>query len=209
MAQIRKFSNGGGSPESSTTQSSNKSPKKPYKLTIDGKTFELDDDDIYRWSQAQSSNLSAVGGQAFQDVINAIKRGINVNYNSATNTFSGVDFSNKDIVDQLNENRTNPNQKQAQRQLRNWAKRAYRKGDVRQDWMVDTANFMKYNFVQPVQKTEESTPELISLYNSDGRTWDYNTNDDGTVSYSSGPQNAGNMTALNNFELVMIRKYQI
>ena len=48
MAQIRKFSNGGGSPESSTTQSSNKSPKKPYKLTIDGKTFELDDDDIYR-----------------------------------------------------------------------------------------------------------------------------------------------------------------
>ena len=199
MAQIRKFSNGGGSPESSTTQSSNKSPKKPYKLTIDGKTFELDDDDIYRWSQAQSSNLSAVGGQAFQDVINAIKRGINVNYNSATNTFSGVDFSNKDIVDQLNENRTNPNQKQAQRQLRNWAKRAYRKGDVRQDWMVDTANFMKYNFVQPVQKTEESTPELISLYNSDGRTWDYNTNDDGTVSYSSGPQNAGNMTALNNF----------
>lgn len=199
MAQIRKFSNGGGSPEASTTQSSNKSPKKPYKLTIDGKTFELDDDDIYRWSQAQSSNLSAVGGQAFQDVVNAIKRGTNVHYNSATNTFSGVDFSNKDIVDQLNANRTNPNQKQAARQLKRWAKKDYRKGDIRQDWMVDTTKFMKYNFTQPTQQTQESTPELISLYNSNGRTWDYNTNDDGTVSYSSGPQNAGNMAALNNF----------
>lgn len=198
MAQIRKFS-GGGSPEASTTQNSNQSPKKPYKLTIDGKTFDLDDDDIYRWSQSISSNLSAVGGQAFQDVVNAIKRGTNVHYNSATNTFSGVDFSNKDIVDQLNANRTNPNQKQAQKQLKNWAKRAYRKGDIRQDWMVDTANFMKYNFAQPTQKTEETTPELISLYNSNGRTWDYNTNDDGTVSYSSGPQNAGNMAAIDNF----------
>lgn len=199
MAQIRKFSNGGGSPEASTTQNSNESPKKPYKLTIDGKTFDLDDDDIYRWSQSMSSDLSSVGGQAFQDVINAIKHGTNVHYNSATNTFSGVNFSNKDIVDQLNANRTNPNQKQANRQLKNWAKRAYRKGDVRQDWMVDTAKFMKYNFVQPTQETQESTPELISLYNSNGRTWDYNTNDDGTVSYSSGPQNAGNMAALNNF----------
>lgn len=199
MAQIRKFSNGGGSPEASTTQNSNESPKKPYKLTIDGKTFDLDDDDIYRWSQSMSSDLSSVGGQAFQDVINAIKHGTNVHYNSATNTFSGVDFSNKDIVDQLNANRTNPNQKQANRQLKNWAKRAYRKGDIRQDWMVDTAKFMKYNFAQPTQQTQETTPELISLYNSNGRTWDYNTNDDGTVSYSSGPQNAGNMAALNNF----------
>lgn len=195
MAQIRKFSSG-GSPEASTTQNS---PKKPYKLTIDGKTFDLDDDDIYRWSQSQSSNLSAVGGQAFQDVVNAIKRGVNVHYNSATNTFSGVNFSNKDIVDQLNANRTNPNQKQAQRQLKNWAKRAYRKGDVRQDWMVDTANFMKYNFAQPVQQNQETTPELISLYNSDGRTWDYNKNDDGTLTYSTGPQNAGNMAAIDNF----------
>lgn len=198
MAQIRKFSSG-GSPEASTTQNSNQSPKKPYKLTIDGKTFNLDDDDIYRWSQSQSSNLSAVGGQAFQDVVNAIKRGVNVHYNSATNTFSGVNFSNKDIVDQLNANRTNPNQKQAQKQLKNWAKRAYRKGDVRQDWMVDTANFMKYNFAQPTQQNQETTPELISLYNSNGRTWDYNKNDDGTLTYSSGPQNAGNMAALNNF----------
>ena len=199
MAQIRKFSNGGGSPEASTTQNSNQSPKKPYKLTIDGKTFDLDDDDIYRWSQSMSSNLSAVGGQAFQDVVNAIKRGVNVHYNSTTNTFSGVNFSNKDIVDQLNANRTNPNQKQAQRELKNWAKRAYRKGDVRQDWMVDTANFMKYNFAQPTQENQETTPELISLYNSNGRTWDYNKNDDGTLTYSTGPQNAGNMAALNNF----------
>ena len=196
MAQIRKFSNGGGSPEASTTQNS---PKKPYKLTIDGKTFDLDDDDIYRWSQSMSSDLSAVGGQAFQDVVNAIKRGTNVHYNSATNTFSGVNFSNKDIVDQLNANRTNPNQRQARRQLRRWAKRDYRIGDERQDHMVDTASFMKYNFAQPVQQNQETTPELISLYNSNGRTWDYNTNDDGTVSYSSGPQNAGNMAALNNF----------
>lgn len=196
MAQIRKFSNGGGSPEASTTQNS---PKKPYKITVDGKTFDLDDDDIYRWSQSVSSDLSAVGGQAFQDVVNAIKRGTNVHYNSATNTFSGVNFSNKDIVDQLNANRTNPNQRQARRQLRRWAKRDYRIGDERQDHMVDTANFMKYNFAQPVQQTQETTPELISLYNSNGRSWDYNTNDDGTVSYSSGPQNAGNMTALNNF----------
>lgn len=199
MAQIRKFSNGGGSPEASTTKSSNESPKKPYKLTIDGKTFDLDDDDIYRWSQSISSDLSAVGGQAFQDVINAIKRGTNVHYNSATNTFAGVNFSNKDIVDQLNANRTNPNQKQAARQLKRWAKKDYRKGDIRQDWMVDTAKFMKYNFAQPTQQNQETTPELISLYNSNGRTWDYNTNDNSTLTYSSGPQNAGNMTALNNF----------
>lgn len=200
MAQIRKFSNGGGSPEASTTQSSNKSPKKPYKLTIDGKTFELDDDDIYRWSQAQSSNLSAVGGQAFQDVINAIKRGTNVHYNSATNTFSGVNFSNKDIVDQLNANRTNPNQKQAARQLKRWAKRAYRKGDIRQDWMVDTAKFMKYNFAQPTQQTQESTDTpKTSLFGSYGN-FQYETDDQGNISWSQSPLNASALRLLDEYQ---------
>lgn len=193
MAQIRKFSNGGGSPEASTTQNS---PKKPYKLTVDGKTFDLDDDDIYRWSQSQSPNLTSVGGQAFQDVINAIKRGVNVHYNSATNTFSGVNFSNKDIVDQLNANRTNPNQKQAQKQLKNWAKRAYRKGDIRQDWMVDTANFMKYNFAQPVQQNQE-TPKT-SLFGSYGN-FQYETDDQGNTSWSQSPLNASALQLLNNY----------
>ena len=200
MAQIRKFSNGGGSPEASTTQNSNQSPKKPYKLTIDGKTFDLDDDDIYRWSQSQSSNLSAVGGQAFQDVVNAIKRGVNVHYNSATNTFSGVNFSNKDIIDQLNANRTNPNQKQAQKQLKNWAKRAYRKGDVRQDWMVDTANFMKYNFAQPVQQTQETvnTPKT-SLFGSYGN-FQYETDGQGNTSWSQSPLNASALQLLKEYQ---------
>ena len=200
MAQIRKFSNGGGSPEASTTKSSNESPKKPYKLTIDGKTFELDDDDIYRWSQSMSSDLSAVGGQAFQDVINAIKRGTNVHYNSATNTFSGVNFSNKDIVDQLNANRTNPNQKQAARQLKNWAKRAYRKGDIRQDWMVDTAKFMKYNFGQPTQQTQESTDTpKTSLFGSYGN-FQYETDDQGNTSWSQSPLNASALQLLNEYQ---------
>ena len=195
MAQIRKFS-GGGSPEASTTQNS---PKKPYKLTIDGKTFDLDDDDIYRWSQSQSPNLTSVGGQAFQDVINAIKRGVNVHYNSATNTFSGVNFSNKDIVDQLNANRTNPNQKQAQRQLKNWAKRAYRKGDIRQDWMVDTANFMKYNFAQPVQQNQETTETpKTSLFGSYGN-FQYETDDQGNTSWSQSPLNASALQLLKHY----------
>lgn len=197
MAQIRKFSNGGGSPEASTTQNS---PKKPYKLTIDGKTFDLDDDDIYRWSQSQSSNLTSVGGQAFQDVINAIKRGTNVHYNSATNTFAGVNFSNKDIVDQLNANRTNPNQKQAARQLKRWAKKDYRKGDIRQDWMVDTAKFMKYNFAQPTQQTKEATNTAkTSLFGNYGN-FQYETDDQGNTSWSQSPLNASALRLLNEYQ---------
>lgn len=44
MAQIRKFSNGGGSPEASSNQTSTK--HKPYRITIDGVVQELDDQDL-------------------------------------------------------------------------------------------------------------------------------------------------------------------
>ena len=195
MAQIRKFS-GGGSPEASTTQNS---PKKPYSFIRDGVVIQLDDQDIADWVRAKKPK-DAIGGQAFQDIIDSIKRGgPQVEYDSPTNTFINVKWTNQDIVDELNANRTNPNKKKANRQLRNWAKRDYYKGDARQQHMVGTYDSMDYNFNRPTQQNQETTETpKTSLFGSYGN-FQYETDDQGNTSWSQSPLNASALQLLNDY----------
>lgn len=196
MSQVRKFAQGGGNPESSTNQTSTK--HKPYRITIDGVVQELDDQDLANWANAYSTSANSQQRTGLNDVINSIKRGNNVSYNSLKNTFTGVSWTNQDIIDELNANRTNPNQRQAERQKRRWARRDYRRGDARQQWMTGMQEAMRYNF-NPQQEETTSKDNRTALY-GDTSWFDYNTDDKGNVTFSTGPENAGYLQRLRNFE---------
>lgn len=200
MAQIRKFSNGGGSPEASSNQTSTK--HKPYRITIDGVVQELDDQDLANWASAYSTSTNSQQRIGLNDVINSIKRGNNVSYNSLKNTFTGVNWTNQDIIADLNLNRTNPNQRQAERQKRRWARRDYRRGDARQQWMTGMQEAMRYNFnpIQSQQTETTSEDNRTALYGDESSWFDYNTDDKGNVTFSTGPENAGYLQRLKNFE---------
>lgn len=200
MSQVRKFAQGGGNPESSSNQTSTK--HKPYKITIDGVVQELDDQDLANWASAYSTSTNSQQRIGLNDVINSIKRGNNVSYNSLKNTFTGVNWTNQDIINNLNLNRTNPNQRQAERQKRRWARRDSRRGDARQQWMVGMQEAMRYNF-NPIQSQQTETPSednRTALYGDDSSWFDYNTDDKGNVTFSTGPENAGYLQRLKNFE---------
>lgn len=195
MSQVRKFAQGGGNPESSTNQTSTK--HKPYRITIDGVVQELDDQDLANWANAYSTSTNNQQRTGLNDVINSIKRGNNVSYNSLKNTFTGVSWTNQDIIDELNANRTNPNQRQAERQKRRWERRDYRRGDARQQWMTGMQEAMRYNF-NPQQEETTSKDNRTALY-GDTSWFDYNTDDKGNVTFSTGPENADYLQRIQNF----------
>lgn len=200
MSQVRKFAQGGGNPESSSNQTSTK--HKPYRITIDGVVQELDDQDLANWASAYSTSTNSQQRIGLNDVINSIKRGNNVSYNSLKNTFTGVNWTNQDIIDDLNLNRTNPNQRQAERQKRRWARRDSRRGDARQQWMTGMQEAMRYNFnpIQSQQTETTSEDNRTALYGDESSWFDYNTDDKGNVTFSTGPENAGYLQRLKNFE---------
>lgn len=200
MSQVRKFAQGGGNPESSSNQTSTK--HKPYRITIDGVVQELDDQDLANWARTYSTSTNSQQRTGLNDVINSIKRGNNVTYESLSNTFTGVNWTNQDIIDELNTNRTNPNQRQAERQKRRWARRDYKRGDARQQWMTGMQEAMRYNFnpIQPQQTETTSEDNRTALYGDESSWFDYNTDDKGNVTFSTGPENAGYLQRLKNFE---------
>lgn len=200
MSQVRKFAQGGGNPESSSNQTSTK--HKPYRITIDGVVQELDDQDLANWASAYSTSTNSQQRIGLNDVINSIKRGNNVSYNSLKNTFTGVNWTNQDVINDLNLNRTNPNQRQAERQKRRWARRDYRRGDARQQWMTGMQEAMRYNFnpIQSQQTETTSEDNRTALYGDESSWFDYNTDDKGNVTFSTGPENAGYLQRLKNFE---------
>ena len=98
------------------------------------------------------SQLLVSGGQksfmdamVYADIVDALRSGRQVSYNSATNTISGVDFKRveREIIDNVNATREY-SYKRCQRILRKWA----RQNSPEQQFMVALGNFGKEWIIQ-------------------------------------------------------------
>lgn len=184
MSQIRKFQKGGSTADNPQEETSKKATY--GKLIIDGKEIEATDTLLQSLSK-NGSNGGGMKGAVYTDIIDALRSGKTVNYNSSSNTISGVDFTHVDpnIINKVNENQVWDNK--AQRRAKRWA----------------NSNNLKYQFTkalhdfgssQFIQQNENENPssesiEKLSLFGNYDK-FDYNTDENGNITFSESPRNA-------------------
>ena len=196
MSQVRKFKDGGGTAAQTEQQSSTTEAKKKYKLIINGKEMLLDDDGLADFRKA-GSGQGGMMGNVYADIADALQAGRTVSYNSDSNTISGVDFKRIDPTAIAKANENQVWDKKAQRRANRYA----RKNNLTHQFNSALASIGNINFYKPEDKSSDSSSSssLTSLYATDPRKFDYNKGEDGKLVWSTGPQNAGNLTVLNNF----------
>ena len=191
MSQVRKFDKGGTAAQ--TEQQSSTEAKKKYRLIINGKEMLLDDDGLADFRKA-GSGQGGMMGNVYADIADALQAGNTVRYNSDSNTISGVDFKRVDPTAIAKANENQVWDRKAQRRANRYARR----NNLTHQFNSALASIGNINFYKPEDETT-SSDTLTSLYSTDPRQFDYNKGEDGTLIWSNGPQNAGNLTALNNF----------
>ena len=192
MSQVRKFQNGG---ETAAPTKQESSTAKTYKLIINGREINLDQDGLADFRKA-GSGQGGMMGNVYADIADALESGHTVKYNSDSNTISGVDFKRVDpkAIFKVNENQVWD--RRAQRRANRYA----RNNNLTHQFNSALASIGSINFEKRKEDdTTSSSDTLTSLYSTDPRQFDYNKGEDGTLIWSNGPQNAGNLTALNNF----------
>ena len=93
MSQVRKFKDGGSETAAPTKQES--STAKTYKLIINGREINLDQDGLADFRKA-GSGQGAMMGYVYADIADALESGHTVRYNTDSNTIYGVDFKRVD-----------------------------------------------------------------------------------------------------------------
>ena len=127
-------------------------------------------------------------------VINALKSGQDVSFDTLNNRVTGINqYLNTDDIARSNEYYSGS---QNNKMRRKYQRKEINKNTDLHQTNVGIKNLGSIQFTTP-QETVES-PKLIDLYGED-RTLDYNKNADGSITWSTGPQNAGNIAAINNF----------
>ena len=192
MSQVRKFQNGG---ETAAPTKQESSTAKTYKLIINGREINLDQDGLADFRRA-GSGQGGMMGNVYADIADALESGHTVKYNSDSNTISGVDFKRVDPKAIFKANENQVWDRRAQRRANRYA----RNNNLTHQFNSALASIGNINFEKRKEDdTTSSSDTLTSLYSTDPRQFDYNKGEDGTLTWSNGPQNAGNLTALNNF----------
>ena len=192
MSQVRKFQNGG---ETAAPTKHESSTAKTYKLIINGREINLDQDGLADFRKA-GSGQGGMMGNVYADIADALESGHTVKYNSDSNTISGVDFKRVDPKAIFKANENQVWDRRAQRRANRYA----RNNNLTHQFNSALASIGSINFEKRKEDdTTSSSDTLTSLYSTDPRQFDYNKGEDGTLIWSNGPQNAGNLTALNNF----------
>ena len=193
MSQVRKFKDGGSETAAPAKQES--STAKTYKLIINGREINLDQDGLADFRKA-GSGQGGMMGNVYADIADALESGHTVKYNSDSNTISGVDFKRVDPKAIFKANENQVWDRRAQRRANRYA----RNNNLTHQFNSALASIGSINFEKRKEDdTTSSSDTLTSLYSTDPRQFDYNKGEDGTLIWSNGPQNAGNLTALNNF----------
>lgn len=192
MSQVRKFNKGGNTAESTKKESHHDSRYGHY--IVDGKTYDVNDDFINNYI-ASAKNFNDSGTNRIASyVVNALKSGQDVSFDTLNNRVTGINqYLNADDVARSNEYYSGPQNKKMHRKYQR--KEINKNTDLHQT-NIGIKNLGSIQFTNP--KETIYTPTLIDLYGED-RTLDYNKNANGTVTWSTGPQNAGNIAAINNF----------
>lgn len=190
MSQVRKFNKGGNTAESAKKESHHDSRYGHY--IVDGKTYDVNDDFINNYI-ASAKNFNDSGTNRIASyVVNALKSGQDVSFDTLNNRVTGINqYLNADDVARSNEYHSGSQNKKMHRKYQR--KEINKNTDLHQT-NIGIKNLGSIQFTNPKETTPVST--LIDLYGED-RTLDYNKNADGTVTWSTGPQNAGNLAHIN------------
>lgn len=190
MSQVRKFDKGGNTAESAKKESHHDSRYGHY--IVDGKTYDVNDDFINNYI-ASAKNFNDSGTNRIASyVVNALRSGQDVSFDTLNNRVTGINqYLNADDVARSNEYHSGPQNKKMQRK---YQREEINKNTDLHQTNIGIKNLGSIQFTNP--KETISTPDLINLY-GDTRTLDYNKNADGSVTWSTGPQNAGNLAHIN------------
>ena len=193
MSQVRKFSKGGDTAESTEKKSNHDSKYGHY--IVDGKTYDVNDDFINNYITSAKKFNDAGTNRIASYVINTLKSGQDVSFDTLNNRVTGINqYLNTDDIARSNEYYSGP---QNNKMRRKYQRKEINKNTDLHQTNIGIKNLGSIQFTTPKEEPVES-PKLIDLYGED-RTLDYNKNADGSVTWSTGPQNAGNIAAINNF----------
>lgn len=195
MSQVRKFKDGGSNTAETTSKSKHNSKYGHY--IVDGTTYDVNDDFIRDYINSAKQFGDNSTNTVASYVINTLKSGKDVSLDTLNNRIYGInDYLNTEDVARSNEYSQNSLNKKYQRKYR---RKEARPNSSLHQLNIGISNLGSINFTNPVEKADQKpVTSLIDLY-GDTRNFDYNSNSDGTLVWSDGPQNAGNLAALNNF----------
>lgn len=183
MSQVRKFKDGG---ETAAPTKQESSTAKTYKLIINGREINLDQDGLADFRKAGSGG-GGMMGNVYADIADALESGHTVKYNSDSNTISGVDFKRIDpkILETVNQNQV------WDKKAQNRAKRYARKNNLPHQFNSALASIGNINFEKRKEDdtTSSDSSSKLSLFGS-YNPFQYNTDDEGNTTFASSPWNA-------------------
>lgn len=185
MSQVRKFDKGGTAAQ--TEQQPSTEAKKKYRLIINGKEMLLDDDGLADFRKS-GSGQNGMMGNVYADIADALQAGNTVQYNSDSNTISGVTFKRIDpeAIAKANENQVWD--RKAQRRANRYA----RKNNLTHQFNEALASIGNINFYKPEDKTTDSSDSSSSKLTLFGsyNPFEYNIDDQGNKTFAQSPLNA-------------------
>lgn len=183
MSQVRKFQ-GGGETAAPTKQES--STAKTYKLIINGREINLDQDGLAEFRKA-GSGQGGMMGNVYADIADALESGRTVKYNSDSNTIYGVDFKRVDPKAIFKANENQVWDRRAQRRANRYARR----NNLTHQFNSALASIGSINFVKRKEDdtTSSDSSSKLSLFGS-YNPFQYNTDDRGNTTFANSPLNA-------------------
>lgn len=183
MSQVRKFNEGG---ETAAPTKQESSTAKTYRLIINGREIDLDQDGLAEFRKA-GSGQGGMMGNVYADIADALESGRTVRYNSDSNTISGVDFKRIDPKAIFKANENQVWDRRAQRRANCYA----RKNDLTHQFNSALASIGNINFVKRNENddTTSSSSSKLSLFGSYD-PFQYNIDDKGNTTFANSPLNA-------------------
>lgn len=182
MSQVRKFQNGS---ETAAPTKQESSTAKTYKLIINGREINLDQDGLADFRKA-GSGQGGMMGNVYADIADALESGHTVRYNSDSNTIYGVDFKRVDpeVISKANENQV------WDKRAQNRAKRYARKNNLPHQFNSALASIGSINFEKRKDgESSSSNSSKLSLFGS-YNPFQYNIDDQGNTTFANSPWNA-------------------
>ena len=183
MSQVRKFQNSG---ETAAPTKHESSTAKTYKLIINGREINLDQDGLADFRKA-GSGQGGMMGNVYADIADSLELGNTVKYNSDSNTIYNVDFKRIDpeVISKANENQV------WDRRAQKRAKRYARKNNLPHQFNSALASIGNINFEKRKEDdtTSSDSSSKLSLFGS-YNPFQYNTDDEGNTTFASSPWNA-------------------
>ena len=175
MSQVRKFSKGGSTAESTEKKSNHDSKYGHY--IVDGKTYDVNDDFINNYITSAKKFNDVGTNRIASYVINALKSGQDVSFDTLNNRVTGINqYLNTNDIARSNEYYSGP---QNNKMRRKYQRKEINKNTDLHQTNIGIKNLGSIQFTTPQEEPVES-PKLMDLYGED-RTLDYNKNADGSV----------------------------